>query len=115
MLIDFANDFADLLIPWTGTRPGIGADDDEGNHVPGVPTPLSFTATPVQPLNQNELKQQEGGEFVSSWVKAYSPFEVLINDVVTDNDVTYLVMQREPRNRLGGHHKFYCRAIQDDV
>ena len=115
MQIDFANDFADLLIPWTGSRPGVGADDAEGNYVPGTPAPLSFNATPVQPLNQKELKRQEGGEFVTSWVKAYTPTELFNNDIVTDNAVTYKVMQVEPRDRLGGHFKFYCRKVQDDV
>lgn len=115
MLIDFANDFADLLVPWTGTRASAGSDDAQGRYVEGASSALSFDATPVQPLTQNELRQQEGGEYVGSRVKTYSPFALLNNDIITGDGVTYQVMQIDNRAQLGTYTKAFLIKVQNDV
>lgn len=104
-LIDFAVDFAELLEPWTGARAGAGADNAEGVYVPGVDVPLSFSATPPQPIKQNELAMEEGGEFRRSIVKTYTPFTLLINDRVSYGGTLYEVHQIDERQPLGSYQR----------
>ena len=113
-LIDFGTDFAELLEPWTGTRAGAGADNAEGVFVPGVSAPLSFSATPPQPINQNDLVMDEGGEFRRSIVKTYTPFTLLINDRVTYGGTLYEVHQIDERQPLGSYQKAYLVKVQND-
>ena len=114
MLIDFATDFAELLVPWTGSRAGAGADNAEGVFVPGTPVALAFNATPPQPIKQNELAMDEGGEFRRSIVKTYTPFALLINDRVTFASTLYEVHQIDERQPLGTYQKVYLVKVQDD-
>jgi hypothetical protein len=113
-LIDFATDFADLLENWTGTRAGVGSDNDEGVFVHGADVPLSFKATPPQPIGQNDLVMDEGGEFRRSIVKTYTPFVLLINDRVTYAGTTYEVHQIDERQALGTYQKVYLVKVQND-
>lgn len=114
-LIDFGTDFADLLDDWTGTRAGVGSDNTEGVYVPGTPTPLSFKATPPQPINQNEVVMDEGGEFIRSAEKAYTPDDVRNNDIVTYDGVKmFRVLEDGDRLPLGGHKKIYLVKVQND-
>ena len=113
-LIDFAADFAELLEAWAGNRAGAGADNAEGVFVRGVAVPLSFKATPPQPLNQNDLIQDEGGEFRRSIVKTYTPFALLINDRVTYGSTLYEVHQIDERQPLGSYQKVYLVKVQND-
>lgn len=113
-LIDFGTDFADLLDDWTGTRAGVGADNAEGVYVPGASTPLSFKATPPQPINQNDLVIDEGGEFRRSIVKTYTPATLLINDRVTYVGTLYEVHQIDERQPLGTYQKVYLVKVQND-
>lgn len=115
MIIDFANEFSDLLVAWTGTRETAGADNAAGQYVPGTPTPLSFMATPVQPLSMRELKQQDGGEFVGSTVKTYTAFDVQINDVLTYRGINYQVRQINDRDTFGGYRQAMLTKVQNDV
>lgn len=113
-LIDFGADFADLLESWTGARAGAGSDNAEGVYVPGVDVPLSFLATPPQPINQNDLVMEEGGEFRRSIVKTYTPEALQINDRVTYGGVTYEVHQIDERQPLGSYQKAYLVKVQND-
>jgi hypothetical protein len=113
-LIDFGADFAELLEPWAGTRAGAGSDDAEGNYVPGVDVPLSFLATPPQPINQNDLVMDEGGEFRRSIVKTYTPAVLLINDRVTYGGTLYEAHQIDERQPLGSYQKVYLVKVQND-
>jgi len=113
-LIDFGTDFAELLEQWTGTRAGEGADNAEGVYVPGVATALSFMAMPPQPVNQNDLVMDEGGEFRRSIVKTYTPATLLINDRVTYADTLYEVHQIDVRQPLGSYQKVYLVKVQND-
>lgn len=113
-LIDFATDFAELLEPWTGTRAGAGTDDAEGNYAPGTPAALSFMATPPQPINQNDLVMDEGGEFRRSIVKTYTPAVLLINDRVTYAGTLYEIHQIDERQPLGSYQKVYLVKVQND-
>jgi hypothetical protein len=113
-LIDFGIDFAELLEPWTGARAGAGTDDAEGNFVPGATVPLSFSATPPQPINQNDLVMDEGGEFRRSIVKTYTPFTLLINDRVTYGGTLYEVHQIDERRPIGSYQKAYLVKVQND-
>lgn len=114
MLIDFATDFAELLEPWTGTRAGAGADNAEGVYVPGTPVAIAFDATPPQPIKQNELAMDEGGEFRRSIVKTYTPATLLINDRVTYAGVLYEVHQIDERQPLGAYQKVFLVKVQND-
>lgn len=114
MLIDFAASFASLLVRWDGSRTGAGADDDEGNFVPGVAAPFSFMAVPPQPLTMNELQMQDGGEFVRSLVKTYTPYALQINDVVTFDGISYEVHRIDDRQTLGRYIKATLRKVQND-
>jgi hypothetical protein len=113
-LIDFAVDFADLLDSWTGSRAAAGADNSEGVFVPGVAVPLSFRATPPQPINQNDLVQDEGGEFRRSVVKTYTSAVLLINDRLTYAGTVYEVHQIDERQPLGTYQKVYLVKVQND-
>lgn len=112
MLIDFANDFADLLVRWTGQRATSGTTDNEGNYAPGAATELTFMATHVQPLKMNELRQTEAGEYNASDVKTYTPFALLPDDVVTYRGVNYQVRAVDDREPLGRYYKAILRKVQ---
>ena len=113
-IIDFGTDFAEILESWTGTRAGVGADNTEGVYVPGTPVALSFKATPPQPINQNDLVIDEGGEFRRSIVKTYTPATLLINDRVTYGGTLYEVHQIDERQPLGTYQKVYLVKVQND-
>jgi hypothetical protein len=113
-LIDFGPVFSDMLELWTGTRAGAGTDDAEGNYVPGAAVPLLFLAMPPQPISQNDLVMEEGGEFRRSTVKTYTPFGLLINDRVTYGVTLYEVHQVDERQPLGSYQKVYLVKVQDD-
>lgn len=114
MLIDFANEFSEFLVPWTGSRPTAGADNAEGVYVPGASVPLSFQAVPVQPLTMKELQMVEGGEFVRSIVKTYTPFALEINDIVSYLGENYEIHQIDQRDPLGTYRKVYLVKVQND-
>lgn len=114
-LIDFAVDFAELLEPWTGARAGAGADNAEGVYVPGADVPLSFMATPPQPINQNDVVMDEGGEFIRSAEKTYTPDDVRNNDIVTYDGVKmFRALQNDDRTPLGSYKKVYLVKVQND-
>lgn len=113
-LIDFGTEFAELLEQWAGTRAGAGTDDAEGNYVPGADAPLSFLAAPPQPIKQNELVMDDGGEFARSIVKTYTPATLLINDQVAYGGTLYEVHQIDERQPLGSYQKVYLVKVQDD-
>jgi len=115
MLINFASDFADLLVSWAGLRMAAGTDDTEGNYVPGTAVPFTIRATPCQPLTQNELQMVEGGSFDRSIVKTYTADTVLNGDLLTYNSVQYKVMQFDDRQPLGTYVKIYLVKVQNDV
>lgn len=114
MLIDFGTDFADLLVKWSGSRAGAGSDNAEGVFLPGVAVPFAFMAVPPQPMTMNELQMEEGGEFVRSLVKTYTPYALQINDVLTFRGISYEVHRIDDRQPLGRFLKVTLRKVQND-
>lgn len=114
MLIDFASDFADLVTGWGGVRLASGADNAEGIFVPGAAVPFTFKAVPPQPITMNEQQQVEGGEFARSIVKTYTPYALMLNDLVTFGGIDYEVLQLDTRDPLGTYRKAYLVKVQND-
>lgn len=114
-MIDFAADFADLLEDWTLTTTTAGSVGDYGQWVPGADVVSTIQAVPPQPLNENELRQQEGGEYTSSLEKTYCTTAVPNGSKMSFDGIDYEVHQSETRSRLGGHHKLILRRIVGDA
>lgn len=118
MLIDFANDFADLLVSYTGERASLTTKDADGRAVAGGATAFIFKATYPQPAGQNDLKLLPEGSTPSSAVVIHSTTKLNITDngvkgdVVIYADDRYLVMQSNLRDNLAGHYRNLLRKIQ---
>lgn len=118
MLIDFKNEFADLLITYTGNRYGLTTKDNEGRAVAGGITSFTFKATYPQPAGQNDLKLLPEGSTLSSAVVIHSTTKLEITedgkkgDVVIWEGNSYFVMQSNARNHLAGNYRNLMRKVQ---
>lgn len=122
-MIDFDNDFGDLLIQWSGVRKTAGQRVDY-QWVPGSESPITFMATPHQPVGDTEINlvKLEDGEKIEDMRKLYTSFALQTRkgdvdaDALTDPDSgeQYEVRQVSDRDRLGGHYKAIIKRIQWD-
>lgn len=123
MIIDFANDFADLMITYDGCRYQTGQDAPDGSWVPGGKTPFSVKGVPAQPLSSTEMKmlQPEDGQYISDMRKLYlvEPLQQrrkgIDADEITIDGALYQVYQASDRRELGGHFKAIVRKVQGDA
>lgn len=122
LLIDFENDFAELLNEYPVTRYEQGADNDEGEWVAGGTVDTTVKATPTQPLSGEEEKlvQPEDGQYIADFRKIYctSALQQRQNgidpDDITIDGTVYQVYRASPRMELGGHFKAIIRKKQGD-
>ncbi|AUR89466.1 head-closure protein [Vibrio phage 1.123.O._10N.286.48.F3] len=122
-MIDFANDFADLLVEYEGIRYSAGSKDENYKWVKGSTTPFTVMAMPPQPLSSTEQKlmQPEDGQYVSSYLKLYcvEPLQqregaIDPDELTIDGDI-YQVYEASNRMSLGGHFKALIRKKQGDA
>lgn len=121
MLIDFEDDFADLLVDWQLITHSAGSDNSFGRHIPGsASAPVIIQATEPQPVSANDLIKDPGGEFVRDLQKTYTAAVVKTRDDDVDPDqmiyggVTYEVFQVEDRSGIAGYRKVILRKLQGD-
>ena len=118
MLIDFKNDFADLLITYTGKRFAVSVRDAEGRMAAGSETAFTVRATYPQPASQNDFKLLPEGSTPSSAVVIHAVDKLNITeggvkgDVITWQGDDYLVMQVNDRNNLAGNYRTLLRKVQ---
>lgn len=123
-LIDFDDSFGDMLIRWTGQRFSPGYTNDEGVWVDGASQPISFMATPHQPVGSEsmQLAKKEDGQLVDDLRKVYTSFPLRSRDesknpdIITDPDsgLQYEVIRVAQRNRQGGYYKAIIEKLQGD-
>ena len=121
MLIDFANDFADLLVDWQLVTHTPDTDTPWGEHQPGTANaPVTIQAVPPQPISERELVKEESGEIVRDLLKTYTSAAVNTRtgttsaDLLTYDGVSYEVYQLDHRVELGNYRKVLIRKIQGD-
>lgn len=91
----------------TRTREVAGAYDADGNWVAGSATPVTIKAV-VQPASGNQLMDvPEGIRTEAGWI-AWSRSDIVTNDKITNNGVTYRVLFVWPRDQDG---EFYRAAL----
>ena len=118
LLINFAADFADLLIKHNGSRFGPSTRDTRGRSVAGAAVPFTFKGTYPQPASANDLKLAADGSDVSSAITIYSVQQLNITtsnskgDIVTWEGEDYFVMQSNKRNHLAGNYKNLLRKVR---
>ena len=122
-MIDFANDFAEFLIEYSGVRYSAGQKNDDYSWSAGTTTPFTVMAMPPQPLSSTEQKlvQPEDGQYVSSYLKLYcvEPLQqregaIDPDELTIDGDV-YQIYEASNRMTLGGHFKAIIRKKQGDA
>jgi len=117
-LIDFAAEFADLLITHNGSRFGNTTKDADGRAVPPVANPFTFKGTYPQPATENDLKLLPEGSTPSSAIVIHSVQQLNITENSKKGDIViwegddYLVLQSNRRNNLAGHYRNLMRKVQ---
>lgn len=117
-LINFAAEFADLLITHNGFRFGVSVKDARGRVAAGTQSAFTFKGTYPQPANANDLKLLPEGSTVSSSIVIHSVQQLNLTsngvkcDVVTWEGDSYLVMQSNKRNHLAGNYRNLLRKVQ---
>jgi hypothetical protein len=118
LLIDFASDFADLLITFEGESYEATTKSSEGRAVAGREVRFTFKATYPQPAGQNDLKLLPEGSLPSSALVIHATTRLHITensdkaDVVWYKGDKYLVMQVNERDALAGNYRTLMRKIQ---
>ena len=116
-LINFAADFADLLIKHTGYRYGASTKDTRGRVVQSAQLAFTFKGTYPQPASENDLKLAPEGSTPSSSLVIHSVQQLNITtgnikgDVVTWENEDYFVMQSNKRNHLAGNYRNLLRKV----
>jgi len=118
LLIDFANDFADLLITFDGERFGATTKDSEGRAIAGGLTAFTFKATYPQPASQNDLRLIGEGSLPSSALVIHATTKLNITEGSIKGDIVYyrgdkyFVMQVNERDALAGNYRTLMRKVQ---
>ena len=118
LLIDFENEFADLLIKHGGYRFAASTRDGQGKIMPGAKVPFNFKGTYPQPASENDLKLLPEGSTPSSSLVIHSTTQLNITtdnikgDVVAWESDEYFVMQSNKRNHLAGNYRNLLRKVQ---
>lgn len=117
-LIDFANDFADLIITFDVERYGATTKNAEGRAVPGVVTNIKIRGTYPQPAKQNDLKKLPEGSTLSSSIVIHCVEPVHItsdgaaSDVLLYQGSRYKAVQKNDRSQLAGNYRTLFIKIQ---
>ena len=117
-LIDFAADFADLLITHNGLRSEAGSNVN-GRWVPGGTSPFTFKGTYPQPAGQDDFALLPEGSQLNSTIVIHSVQALKRADNQSGNDVvlweggSFMVMQSDRRNHLGCHYRNVLTKVQD--
>ena len=118
LLIDFANDFADLLITFDGERFGDTEKDSEGRTVVGGISRFKFKATYPQPASQNDFRLIGEGSLSSSALVIHATQRLNITEGSAKGDIVYyrgdkyFVMQVNERDALAGNYRTLMRKVQ---
>jgi len=118
LLIDFASEFADLLITHNGERFGATTKGAEGRATPTAATPFKFKGTYPQPAGANDLRILPEGSTPTSALVVHSVQKLNITengtkgDIVIWEDDRYLVLQSNKRNNLAGNYRNLIRKVQ---
>ena len=117
-LINFAAEFADLLIKHNGYRFAASTKDARGRVVQGAQVAFTFKGTYPQPASENDLKLLPEGSTASSSLVMHSVQQLNITigntkgDIVTWESEDYFVMQSNKRNHLAGNYRNLLRKVQ---
>ena len=117
-LINFAAEFADLLIKHSGYRYAASSKDARGRIVQGAQVAFTFKGTYPQPAGGSDLKLASGGSTESGSLVVHSVQQLNITtgntkgDIVTWEGEDYFVMQSNKRNHLAGNYRNLLRKIQ---
>jgi hypothetical protein len=118
MLIDFENEFSDLLVSYTGTRYNESIKDNEGLMTAGQASTFTFKATYPQPVSQNDLKMIAEGSTPSSAVVIHSVTRLKITsggvkgDTISWRGDDYFVVQVNERDSLSSCYRVVMRKVQ---
>lgn len=118
LLIDFAAEFADLLITHNGERFLASTKDADGRVSPSGFNPFTFKATYPQPANANDLRALDQGSTPSSSLILHSVQRLKITQNGTKGDIViwegdrYLVMQCNKRNHQAGNYRCLIKKVQ---
>tara|TARA_R100001198_G_scaffold95741_1_gene82741 strand:+ start:68 stop:430 length:363 start_codon:yes stop_codon:yes gene_type:complete len=113
--IDFASDFADMMIKHKGLRYCASTKDADGRSIPSASREFTFKGTHPQPAGQNDLRMLAEGSTPSSAIVIHSVQKLNITDNGKKGDVViwdcekYIVVQS---NRRTGHHRNLLRKVQ---
>jgi len=108
MIINFDYIFSDGLVSYVKKSFSPGTVDAEGNYSDGAASYETINATPLQPINMDELKKLPDGEHVYSSVRFYTSASINNGDIIEDGLNNYEVMQVENRQ---SYSKVYLKLL----
>ncbi len=124
-IIDFGDDFADLMIDFTVNRATIGDRQAGAFEAAKTWDELTIKGIPLQSLGGSEMKlvQPEDGQYTNDMRKLYTSEKLQTRettgapDVITDpvTGMLYSVYQQSDRTVDGGFYKTIIRKVQGDA
>ena len=118
LLIDFENDFADLLTTHSGERFGATTKSASGRAVSGSKTGFNFRGSYPQPARANDLKMLPEGSTLSSSIVVHSVDKIQLSTMGNAGDVMiwegdrYRAVQQNIRDPLAGNYRTLFVKIQ---
>lgn len=113
-MINFAADFADLLVPMTLSRNAAGTVNAEGQYVAGSATSVAITAVPPQQVKMGDLVDDESGQITRSHVRTYTDYAVAVGDIISYKAIDYRVDMVSDRDDLGSYYRAIMVKVQND-